>query len=285
LKALTSIRDSADVALSDLTADSRKVKPGFLFVAVPGTKADGLSFVPQAVANGAAAVMAEKKPDLPAQILTKDVAFISSAQCAPRARARRRQVLSASACHHRRCHRHQRQDLGRRFLAPDLGVVGLPAASIGTVGVVSPKGEIYGSLTTPDPIDLHRTLDRLAGEGVTHLALEASSHGLDQHRLDGVRVSAGGFTNLSRDHLDYHLTTEAYLAAKLRLFTDLVAANGTAVIDVDDAHAGQVVDAAKTRGLRLMTVGAKGRASTSPARPSKASRRSCNSPMPVTTIM
>ena len=96
--------------------------------------------------------------------------------------------------------------------------LGLQAASIGTVGVVSPKGEIYGSLTTPDPVELHRTLDQLAGEGVTHLALEASSHGLDQHRLDGVRIAAGAFTNLSRDHLDYHPTIEAYLAAKLRLF-------------------------------------------------------------------
>ena len=96
--------------------------------------------------------------------------------------------------------------------------LGLQAASIGTIGVVSPRGEKYGSLTTPDPVELHRTLDQLAGEGVTHLALEASSHGLDQHRLDGVRIAAGAFTNLSRDHLDYHPTIEAYLAAKLRLF-------------------------------------------------------------------
>ena len=86
---------------------------------------------------------------------------------------------------------------------------------MGTVGVVSDKTNVYGSLTTPDPIELHKMLDRLAGEGVTHLALEASSHGLDQHRLDGVRIAAGGFTNLSRDHLDYHPTIEAYLAAKL----------------------------------------------------------------------
>ena len=133
--------------------------------------------------------------------------------------------------------------------------LGLQAASIGTIGVVSPTGEDYGSLTTPDPVELHRTLDRLAGEGVTHLALEASSHGLDQHRLDGVRIAAGAFTNLSRDHLDYHPTIEAYLAAKLRLFEELIAPSGTAVIDVDDCYAGQVVAAAKKRGLKLMTVG------------------------------
>ena len=89
--------------------------------------------------------------------------------------------------------------------------LGHPAASIGTVGIVSPKGEVYGSLTTPDPVDLHRTLDALAADGVTHLALEASSHGLDQHRLDGVRVAVGGFTNLSRDHMDYHPTMADYL--------------------------------------------------------------------------
>ena len=118
--------------------------------------------------------------------------------------------------------------------------------------------EKYGSLTTPDPVELHRTLDQLAGEGVTHLALEASSHGLDQHRLDGVRIAAGAFTNLSRDHLDYHPTIEAYLAAKLRLFEDLIAPRGTAVIDVDDCYAGQVVEAARKRGLKIMTVGVGG---------------------------
>jgi UDP-N-acetylmuramoyl-L-alanyl-D-glutamate--2,6-diaminopimelate ligase len=98
----------------------------------------------------------------------------------------------------------------------------------------------------------------LAGEGVTHLALEASSHGLDQHRLDGVRVAAGAFTNLSRDHLDYHPTIEAYFAAKLRLFEDLIVPGGTAVIGVDDCYAGQVVEAAKKRGLKIMTVGEHG---------------------------
>ncbi len=136
--------------------------------------------------------------------------------------------------------------------------LGHPAASIGTIGVVSPKGEHYGSLTTPDPVDLHRTLDQLTGEGVTHLALEASSHGLDQHRLDGVRVAAGAFTNLSRDHLDYHPTIEAYFAAKLRLFEDLIVPGGTAVIGVDDCYAGQVVEAAKKRGLKIIAVGEHG---------------------------
>jgi len=123
---------------------------------------------------------------------------------------------------------------------------------------VTGKRDVYGSLTTPDPVDLHRTLSELAEEGITHLAIEASSHGLDQYRLDGVRVAAGGFTNLSRDHLDYHPSVQAYLEAKLRLFTSLVADGGGAVIDVDHEHSDTVVAAAKRRGLKLITVGKKG---------------------------
>ena len=102
---------------------------------------------------------------------------------------------------------------------------------------MKPNGSVYGGLTTPDPVALHRTLAELAGEGVTHLAFEASSHGLDQFRLDGVRLKAAAFTNLGRDHLDYHPTMEAYLAAKLRLFTELLPPDGTAVINVDAEHA------------------------------------------------
>ena len=102
--------------------------------------------------------------------------------------------------------------------------LGREAASLGTLGVVSRPITVYGSLTTPDPVALHQSLDRLAGAGVTHLAMEASSHGLDQKRLDGVRLAAGAFTNLSRDHLDYHATPEDYLAAKLRLFARTAAA-------------------------------------------------------------
>ena len=133
--------------------------------------------------------------------------------------------------------------------------LGHVSASIGTIGLVSPKRTIYGSLTTPDPIALHRQLDEIAGEGVTHLALEASSHGLDQFRLDGVRVRAGGFTNLSRDHMDYHPDVAHYLGAKLRLFRDLVAADGAAVISADHDCSQQVIDVASARKLRVMTVG------------------------------
>ncbi len=243
----------AGLELGGISADSRKVKPGDLFVAVPGTKSDGLSFVPQAIAAGAAAVLAEKPAAVPAQVAVIQVA-----------NARRALALTAAAFFPRqpRTIAAVTGTSGKTSVAAFTrqiwSALGTPAASIGTIGVVSPRGEQYGSLTTPDPIELHRTLDRLAGEGVTHLALEASSHGLDQHRLDGVRVTAGAFTNLSRDHLDYHPTIEAYLAAKLRLFEALIAPGGAAVIGVDDCYAGQVVAAAKKRGLKIMTVGEQG---------------------------
>jgi UDP-N-acetylmuramoyl-L-alanyl-D-glutamate--2,6-diaminopimelate ligase len=122
---------------------------------------------------------------------------------------------------------------------------------------VSPKRTVYGSLTTPDPISLHRELDEITADGVTHLALEASSHGLDQYRLDGVRVSAGAFTNLSRDHMDYHPDIAHYLGAKLRLFLDLVVDDGVAVIAGDHEHSAQVIHAAQSRHLRLITIGRK----------------------------
>jgi UDP-N-acetylmuramoyl-L-alanyl-D-glutamate--2,6-diaminopimelate ligase len=244
----------ATVEISGVTSDSRKVKPDFLFVAIAGAKADGAHFAKQAAASGAAAIVAEQPIDgLPAAAAFVQVANARHALSIAAANffARQPQTIVAVTGT-------SGKTSVAAFTREIWTALGLPAASVGTVGVVSPKGETYGSLTTPDPVELHRTLDQLAGEGVTHLALEASSHGLDQHRLDGVRIAAGAFTNLSRDHLDYHPTIEAYLAAKLRLFSDLVADGGTAVIDVDDCYAGQVVEAAKKRGLKIITVGEKG---------------------------
>jgi UDP-N-acetylmuramoyl-L-alanyl-D-glutamate--2,6-diaminopimelate ligase len=243
----------AGLELMGIASDSRKVKPGDLFVAVPGTKADGLAFVPQALANGASAVLAERAAEVPANVAAIVVPNVrrALALCAaaffPRQPGTIAAVTGTSG-----------KTSVAAFARQIWASLGLSAASMGTVGVVSDTINVYGSLTTPDPIELHKMLDRLAGEGVTHLALEASSHGLDQHRLDGVRIAAGGFTNLSRDHLDYHPTIEAYLAAKLRLFRDLIVAGGTAVIDADDSYAGPVVAAATKRGLKIMTVGESG---------------------------
>jgi len=237
-----------------VAADSRKTKPGFLFIAVAGAKADGAHFAKQAVAAGAVAVAAEQRPER----LPDATAFIRVGN------PRRTLALAAAKVFPRQPHTiaaitgTSGKTSVAAFARQIWSVLGYQAASIGTVGVVSPKGERYGSLTTPDPVELHHTLDQLAGEGVTHLALEASSHGLDQHRLDGVRIAAGAFTNLSRDHLDYHPTIEAYLAAKLRLFANLIAPRGAAVVSSDDCYAGQVIQVAKARGLRIISVGERG---------------------------
>ncbi|MFY9599869.1 MAG: Mur ligase family protein, partial [Pseudolabrys sp.] len=242
------------IEATGVTADSRKVKPGVLFVAIAGAKADGAHFAKQAINAGAAAVAAEQRP----AELSDAVAFIRVKN------SRRALALVAAKIFSRQPETivavtgTSGKTSVAAFTRQIWSVLGYQAASIGTIGVVSPKGERYGSLTTPDPVELHRTLDQLAGEGITHLALEASSHGLDQYRLDGVRVAAGAFTNLSRDHLDYHPTIEAYLAAKLHLFEDLIAPGGTAVVGVDDCYADQVIEVAKEHGLKIISVGERG---------------------------
>jgi len=244
----------AALEIRGISADSRRVRPGDAFVAVPGTNTDGLRFATAAVAAGAVAIVAEQlPPNVP-----EPVAFIRVAD------ARRALALMAAklfpgqpttiaaitGTSGKTSVAHFTRQIWTRL--------GHPAASIGTVGISSPSGETYGSLTTPDPVELHRTLDRLAAEGVTHLAIEASSHGLDQRRLDGMRVHLAAFTNLTRDHLDYHGTPEQYLAAKLRLFEELLGEGGTAVINIDGEHADDVCQAASARGHAVMRVGRNG---------------------------
>ncbi|HMF26562.1 MAG TPA: UDP-N-acetylmuramoyl-L-alanyl-D-glutamate--2,6-diaminopimelate ligase [Pseudolabrys sp.] len=242
------------IEIAGVAADSRKVKPGFLFVAIAGAKADGAHYAKHATSAGAVAVAAEQKPkSLPANVAFAAVKNARRALAIAAANFYRRQPETIAAVTGT-----SGKTSVAAFTRQIWTMLGYQAASIGTVGVVSPGGERYGSLTTPDPVDLHRTLDELAREGVTHLALEASSHGLDQYRLDGVRIAAGAFTNLSRDHLDYHPNIEGYLAAKLRLFGDIIAPGGSAVIGVDDCYAGKVADVAKKRGLKIITVGAQG---------------------------
>jgi len=242
------------IEVAGVTADSRKVKPGFLFVAIAGAKADGAQFAKQAAAAGAVAVAAEHRPDaLPDAVAFVPVKNARAALALGAARIFPRQPETIAAVTGT-----SGKTSVAAFARQIWTTIGHRAASIGTIGVVSPNGEQYGSLTTPDPVELHRTLDQLSNEGVTHLAIEASSHGLDQHRLDGVRIAAGAFTNLSRDHLDYHPTIEAYLAAKLRLFEDLISPDGTAVIGVDDCYANQVIEAASNRRLKIFTVGETG---------------------------
>ncbi|HEY2134598.1 MAG TPA: UDP-N-acetylmuramoyl-L-alanyl-D-glutamate--2,6-diaminopimelate ligase [Xanthobacteraceae bacterium] len=242
------------LAVEGLSADSRAVKPGFLFVAVPGTKADGSAFVPQALRAGAVAIMAERAPpELPDGIAFVRVGNVRRALALAAAKFFSRQPATIAAVTGT-----SGKTSVAAFTRQIWATLGHKAASIGTIGVVSPDAQVYGSLTTPDPVELHRTLDGLAGAGVTHLAIEASSHGLDQHRLDGVRVDVASFTNLSRDHLDYHATPQAYLAAKLILFERIVRPDGSAVIMADSAEAATVVAAARARRLDVMTVGRHG---------------------------
>ena len=239
-----------DLAISGIAVDSRRVMPGALFFALAGAKTDGARFIDQAVASGAAAIAGV--PSIAAQAGVPFVAVdnprralaLAAARFFPRQPATIAAVTGTSG-----------KTSVAAFTRQIWQRLGAEAASIGTVGVVSAKRNVYGSLTTPDPVELHRAIDELARDGVTHLALEASSHGLDQYRLDGVRVSAAGFTNLSRDHMDYHPDVAHYLGAKLRLFKELVDPRGTAVVAADHDVSAQVIDAARQRGLRLMAVG------------------------------
>lgn len=241
-----------------ITSDSRDVKPGYLFAALPGTKVDGAVFVKDAVARGAAAVLG--RPEIAPAAAALGVPFIADDN------PRRALALKAA-----RFFGAQPKTIAAvtgtkgkssivAFVREIWTQLGLPAASLGTVGVVTPKGEIALRHTTPDPVEIHRLLAELKNDGVDHLALEASSHGLDQFRLDGVEVAACAFTNLSRDHFDYHPTIEHYLGAKLRLFSDIVRDGGIAVVNADADYADRFIAAAKARKLTLLTVGKAGEA-------------------------
>jgi UDP-N-acetylmuramoyl-L-alanyl-D-glutamate--2,6-diaminopimelate ligase len=240
----------AALEIEGMSADSRHILPDYLFAAVPGTKADGLTFLPQALSAGAVAVMAEGLAQVPDDVAAIRVPNIRRALALAAANFYPEQPKTIAAVTGT-----SGKTSVAAFTRQIWATLGHRAASIGTVGVVSPSGDIYGSLTTPDPVELHKTIHQLALDGVTHLALEASSHGLLQHRLDGVHITVGGFTNLSRDHLDYHGTLEAYLEAKLILFKQLIPPGGCAVIASGHSHTEQVVAAAKQAGMRVFTVG------------------------------
>ena len=235
--------------VSGLAVDSRVVKPGDLFFALAGSKTDGVRFIDAAIASGAVAIVGEKAPGgLSVPFVTasnpRRALSLAAAKFFPQQPATIVAVTGTSG-----------KTSVAAFTRQIWQRLGHAAASVGTIGLVSPKRTVYGSLTTPDPIALHRRLDQIARDGVTHLALEASSHGLDQYRLDGVRILAGGFTNLSRDHMDYHPDIAHYLTAKLRLFGDLIAPGGAAVISADHDCSRQVIEAARARGLNVITVG------------------------------
>jgi UDP-N-acetylmuramoyl-L-alanyl-D-glutamate--2,6-diaminopimelate ligase len=245
---------AARVTITGITADSRKVAPGFLFAAMHGSKLDGTAFAADALKRGAAAILAGHDAALPAgaTVLRADDPRSALARIAARFHSRQPATIAAVT-----------GTAGKTSVASFLRQIweaeGHKAASIGTTGVVFAGESHYGSLTTPDPVELHRILDELAGKGVTHAAMEASSHGLDQHRLDGVRLAAGGFTNLGRDHMDYHPTVEDYFAAKMRLFGERLEKGAPAVIFADDPWGPRAMDAARQAGLSVFSVGRTGK--------------------------
>ncbi|MGE0339407.1 MAG: UDP-N-acetylmuramoyl-L-alanyl-D-glutamate--2,6-diaminopimelate ligase [Xanthobacteraceae bacterium] len=245
-----------NLRVAGVAADSRKAAADFAFFAIAGAKADGARFANDAVARGASVVIGEG--ERPAELLAR-IPYVRVAD------VRRALALAAASVFPK-----QPQTIiavtgtnGKTSVASFVRQIwvasGAQAASIGTIGLVSPNGETSGSLTTPDPLSLHELFDRLAREGVTHMAMEASSHGLDQRRLDGVRLAAGAFTNLTRDHLDYHKTFDDYRAAKMRLFETLLPAGAGAVADADEEDAVRVEEIAKRKGLRYFSVGKAGR--------------------------
>ena len=244
-----------DTVITGITADSRAVEPGFLFAALAGAKTDGSRFVMDALAKGAAAILARSGTPIVAAdgipVLRSDEPRQTLAMMAARFYARQPATIVAITGTNGKT---SIAEFTRQILA----ACGHEAASLGTIGIVKPNGAVYGSLTTPDPVTLHRTLSELADEGVTHLVMEASSHGLDQFRLDGVKLTAGAFNNLGRDHLDYHPTVEAYLDAKLRLFRALLQPGQTAVVNMDGPGAAAALAAARERGLAVATTGRDG---------------------------
>ena len=247
-----------------VTSDSRQVKPGFLFVALTGSQVDGRIFINDAISRGAIAVLAPEgtNPDL----TNNKIPLITDIN------PRHRYSMLAAQFYKTQPHfvvaitGTNGKTSVAGFVRQILSKLGHKSASVGTLGLelcgfdTSSGSKINSkfNLTTPDAVDLHQCLSELENYGINHLALEASSHGLDQCRLDGIKISAAAFTNLSRDHLDYHLNVEGYLKAKVRLFSELVVDGGAAIINADDIYANAFFNTAQARGFQLLSYGKKG---------------------------
>ena len=249
----------ADPVITGVTADSRKVAPGSLFVALPGTAADGRAFIPQALSQGAAAVLAPADTDAalaPVLVTSGDVrrSYAIAARSFYGAQPATCVAITGT----------NGKTSVAAFCRQIWASLGVSAASMGTLGVLKQSGNVNQALTgpgltSPDAADAARLLAELAADGVTHLALEASSHGIDQRRLDGVSLKAAAFTNLTQDHLDYHGDMEAYRSAKLRLFDTLLPRGRTAVLNADSEAYSSFAAASIMSGLSVMGVGERGR--------------------------
>ena len=234
-----------------LSCDSRTVKPGELFFALSGTKADGARFAADALEAGAAAVVSETALDLDGPIhVVPDARQALALAARDWFGAQPDTIVAVTGTAGKTSVASFARQLWER--------TGQQAAQIGTTGVIAPNRTVEGALTTPDPIVLHALLAELADEGVTHAAMEASSHGLVQRRLDGVRLAAAGFTNLGRDHLDYHPDMDDYHRAKMRLFDTLLPSDAPAILFADDEWSERTNEAVRTAGREPLTVGRKG---------------------------
>jgi len=241
-----------DTEITGLTLDSRAVEPGFLFAALPGLHVNGRDFIPQAIKAGAAAVLTEPDVD------TGNVRAIRDADPAARfatiaARFYPRQpdvIAAVTGTNGKSSTVDFLRQIWRR--------AGIDGASLGTLGVARGEDWVETGYTTPDAAAVHKALNELADDNCTHLAMEASSHGLKQKRIDGVRVTLTGFTNLTQDHLDYHPDFKDYFSSKLKLFLELAPGGSPAIINVDSEWGEQVAAKCTARGLDVVQVGWRG---------------------------
>ncbi len=246
--------------ITGLTSDSRAVRPGYVFAALPGARVDGRQFIPEALDRGAVTIIAPPGTDWPLaerpygklEVGNPRKALAELAAAFHAAQPERIVAVTGT----------NGKSSVARFVEQIWAHLGLDGASLGTLGLspdhAQPMVMPASSLTTPDPVELHRLLAHLCERGFDRLAMEASSHGLDQYRLDGVRLKAAAFTNLSQDHLDYHGEMEAYFAAKARLFTELLPAGAAAIINNDDPYGRRLVELADARGLSTIGYGEAG---------------------------
>lgn len=243
----------ASIDICGISADSRTVQPGYLFAALAGVEADGRSFVGQAIENGAAAILTQEPMVAGVPVVTSDNPRRDLALMAAR-------FFEVQPPHIAAITGTNGKTSSAVFLRQLFAAANYKAASLGTLGIDMGGGAIEATLdhTTPEPVRLHAALRDLVAHQVTHLAMEASSHGLAQYRLDGVHLSLAGFTNLSRDHLDYHAGAEEYAAAKQRLFTEILAADGTAVITMTQDAGVAMAAACAATGRSVLEVGRPG---------------------------
>lgn len=240
-----------EVEITGLTADSRQVKPGYLFAALGGSQTDGRAFIEDAISRGAAAILAVPGTTASVPVVESEQPRLTLAQLAMVFTPGQPRVIAGVTGTNGKTS-------VARFASQLWSQLGLQAGSLGTLGATAPGYEYALKHTTPDPVEIHHVLSSMATVGTTHLAMEVSSHGLDQYRADGVNFSLAAFTNLTRDHFDYHESFEAYYLAKARLFTELLPRGGTVVISSDGQFAERAAADAMKAGRRPVTVGRNG---------------------------